>query len=398
MDSTDTKPDISLLAMTGPGLLLVSLFLNHAFAARSTILFLTGAGLGVTLFHASFGFAGGWRQFVRKQHGAAIRAQLLLLACTSLLFFPVLGSVFPQIHANGAFGPVSVSVLVGAFMFGVGMQLGGGCGSGTLFTVGGGHVRMLITLAFFVVGTVVGSAHLPWWLALPNMGKVSLIETFGWLPALVLQALVLVALYLVVARMERRRHGRLDSLGDARPVRSLGRRLVFGPWPLGWGVAGLALLGLVTLLVAGHPWSITFAFGLWGTKIWSALGGDISGWSYWSSGYPAAALNRSVLADTTSLMDFGIIMGAVLAAGLAGRFAPPSRLKLNGVLTAILGGLLLGYGARLAFGCNIGGMLAGIASGSLHGWLWLFAGFIGTLWGVRLRVLFGMDPPAGERP
>jgi uncharacterized membrane protein YedE/YeeE len=97
-------------------------------------------------------------------------------------------------------------------------------------------------------------------------------------------------------------------------------------------------------------------------------------------------------------MDFGIILGAVLAAGLAGRFAPPSRLMLNGVMTAILGGLLLGYGARLAFGCNIGGMLAGIASGSVHGWLWLFAGFLGTVWGVRLRIIFGMDPPVGAHP
>ena len=397
MERADRKPDLPLIAAMMLALLLVSLFLNHTFAARSTVLFLTGAGLGITLFHASFGFAGGWRQFVRGRHGAPVRAQLLLLAASSLLFFPVLGEVFPQVHASGAIGPAGVSVLVGAFLFGIGMQLGGGCGSGTLYTVGGGHVRMLITLTFFVVGNVVGTAHLPWWLALPNMGKVSMIEAMGWLPALVMQVVFLVLLYLLVAGLERRRHGRLDSLAgsgmEQRPA-----RLLFGPWPLWWGVAGLSLLGLVTLLVAGHPWSITFAFGLWGAKIWSALGGDVASWSFWSGGYPATALNRSVLADTTSLMDFGIILGAVLAAGLAGRFAPPSRIKVSGVATAILGGLLLGYGSRLAFGCNIGGLLAGIASGSVHGWLWLFAGFLGTVWGVRLRILFGMDPPVGERP
>jgi len=63
------------------------------------------------------------------------------------------------------------------------------------------------------------------------------------------------------------------------------------------------------------------------------------------------------------------------------------------MLTAVVGGVLLGYGARLAFGCNIGGLLAGIASGSLHGWLWLAAGFTGTVLGVRLRTLLGVDPP-----
>ncbi|MEN8207564.1 MAG: YeeE/YedE thiosulfate transporter family protein, partial [Pseudomonadota bacterium] len=284
MDATNTKPDTSLVLVTGLGLLAVSLFLRYEFAPRQAVLFLIGSGLGITLFHASFGFTGGWRQFVRKQHGAPIRAQLLLLASTSLLFFPILGQVFPQINVNGAFGPVSVSVLVGAFLFGIGMQLGGGCGSGTLYTVGGGHVRMLITLSFFIIGTVVGTLHLSWWLALPNLGKVSLIDSLGWLPALMLQAAVLGVLYRIVAGMERRRYGRLDSLGGDSRGQSLARRLVFGPWPLWWGIAGLCVLSFLTLLAAGHPWSITFAFGLWGTKIWSVLGGDISTWSYWNSG------------------------------------------------------------------------------------------------------------------
>ena len=64
--------------------------------------------------------------------------------------------------------------------------------------------------------------------------------------------------------------------------------------------------------------------------------------------------------------------------------------------TAVFGGLLMGYGARLAFGCNICGMLAGIVSGSLHGWLWLVAGFAGTMLGVRLRIFLGVDPPVGS--
>ena len=34
---------------------------------------------------------------------------------------------------------------------------------------------------------------------------------------------------------------------------------------------------------------------------------------------------------------------------------------------AVIGGLLLGYGARLAFGCNIGAFFSGVVSGSLHG-------------------------------
>lgn len=50
---------------------------------------------------------------------------------------------------------------MGAFLFGLGMQLGGGCGSGTLFTVGAGNIRMTLTLVFFVAGSVLGTMHLP---------------------------------------------------------------------------------------------------------------------------------------------------------------------------------------------------------------------------------------------
>jgi uncharacterized protein len=90
------------------------------------------------------------------------------------------------------------------------------------------------------------------------------------------------------------------------------------------------------------------------------------------------------------VMDFGIILGALLAAGLAGRFAPGFRIPLRSLVAAALGGLLLGYGARLAFGCNIGALLSGLASGSVHGWLWFAAAFAGTVLGVRLRPLFGL--------
>ncbi len=385
-------PDKPVVVLVLIGAFALSLLLQHEFATRQALLFLIGIGLGITLLHAAFGFSSDWRRFIRKRRGEGVRAHVLLFAVTSVLFFPILGKAFPELTASGAFGPVSVSVLVGAFIFGMGMQLGGGCGSGTLYTVGGGHVRMLITLTFFIVGTVIGTAHLHWWLTLPNLGKVSLIATMGWLPALIVQLTVLAVLYLLLRGLERRRHGDVRSLAG-RPAagEAVFDRFISGPWPLWWAVIGLALLNLATLLVAGHPWSITFAFGLWGTKIFTALGGDVSGWTYWSTGYPARALNSSVLADTTTLMDFGIILGATLAAALAGKFAPVANLGWNKVITAVIGGLLLGYGARLAFGCNIGGMLAGIVSGSLHGWLWMVAGFAGAVLGVRLRMVFGLD-------
>ncbi len=94
-------------------------------------------------------------------------------------------------------------------------------------------------------------------------------------------------------------------------------------------------------------------------------------------------------------MDFGTILGAMLAAALAGKFAPAMKLTRTRVLTTIVGGLLLGYGARLGFGCNIGALVGGITSGSLHGWLWMVAGFCGGITGVHLRIWLKVDKPMG---
>lgn len=375
------------LTMAGLGLLLGAAFVAQAIDGRQAGLFLIGGALGAVLFHAAFGFTGAWRAFLRDGDGTGLRAQMLMIALASVFFLPLVvqGSAFGQ-PVGGTYGPVGVSVFVGAFLFGLGMQLGGGCGSGTLFTVGGGSVRMLVTLAFFIVGSVIGSAHLSWWLDLPSFGAISLGHTYGPWPALAFQLVLLALVAGAVTAWEWRRRGprRAAMPEPAAPVVPMPARLWRGPWPLIWGGVALALLNVVTLIVAGHPWSITSAFALWGAKISAALGIEIAAWE----GSPA--VQKSVLANTVSVMNFGLVLGAALAAAAAGRFAPSARLPIKSALAAVTGGLLMGYGARLGFGCNIGAMFSGIASGSVHGWLWFGAAFAGSALGVRIRPRFGL--------
>ena len=116
-----------------------------AFGPRQGALFLTGGALGMALYHAAFGFTSAWRVFILEGRGRGLRAQMVLLAIAVLLFFPVLasGTLFGE-EVRGNVSPLSTSVIVGAFMFGIGMQMGGGCASGTLFTAGGGNALSLI--------------------------------------------------------------------------------------------------------------------------------------------------------------------------------------------------------------------------------------------------------------
>lgn len=392
--SIPRKPLIQLdrgpVAVTSAALVAGTLVIAQLVDIRQAVLFLVGALMGLTLYHASFGFTGGWRRLVVEKRGNAMRAQMLMIGVAALVFIPLLtlGNPFGQPLA-GATAPVGVSVLVGAAIFGLGMQLGGGCGSGTLFTVGGGSSRMLVTLLFFIVGAVLGTAHLPWWLTQPSLPAISLGANLGVPLALLVTFVGLAAVAWVTVLVEKRAHGSLEK--PKAPSTTGLQRLLRGPWPLVGAGLLLALLNIATLLIAGHPWSITYGFGLWGAKVAQAVGVPVASWEFWTWPAQAKALQASVLEDVTSVMDFGIILGAALAAGLAGKFAPRVAIPFLSLLAAAIGGVLMGYGARLSFGCNIGALFSGIASGSVHGWLWFAAAFAGSLLGIYLRPVFGMD-------
>ena len=368
-------------------------FLLLSGGMRQVLLWVVGAALGVTLYHAAFGFTSAWRVFIRERRGAGLRAQMVMLAVAVLLFFPALGAgtLFGQ-PVNGLVAPAGVSVIVGAFIFGIGMQLGGGCASGTLFTVGGGNARMLVTLLFFILGSLIATHHVDWWFALPSFPATSVVKTFGVVPALLVNLAVFAFIAWVTLKLEKRRHGQLEA-----PVSSEHsglRRVLRGPWILMWGAVALALLNYATLALAGRPWGITSAFALWGAKAAGGLGVDVASWPFWQTGANAKALAAPLWEDVTTVMDIGIMLGALLAAGLAGRFAPNLNIPTRSLVAAVIGGLLLGYGSRLAYGCNIGAYFSGIASGSLHGWLWLVAAYAGNVLGVKIRPVFF----TGERP
>jgi uncharacterized membrane protein YedE/YeeE len=369
-------------------LIIGAIWLGSAFGWRQGALYLLGGGLGFALYHAAFGFTSAFRVLIADGRGAGLRAQMVMLAIAVVLFFPALahGSLFGQ-PVKGEAGALGTSLLVGSFLFGLGMQLGGGCASGTLYTVGGGSTRMLVTLAFFIAGSALGAAHLPAWEALPALPPVYLIGALGWLPALAVSLALFSAIALISVRVERRRHGTAEPTLNFTRQRSL----VSGPWPLVWGAVALAIGNFATLALAGRPWGITSGFALWGSKLWALTGADVASWAYWKPAARAKALQESVFADVTSVMDFGIALGALLATGLAGKFAPVWRVPLRSLAAAALGGLMLGYGARLAYGCNIGAYFSGISSSNLHGWVWLAMALLGTVVGVKLRPWFGLS-------
>lgn len=367
------------------GLGVAALGLARPDDTRSALLWLIGLAFGVTLYHASFGFASAYRRMFVARDMRGVQAQLLMLALATLLFAVPLsaGSVFGQ-PLSGAWAPLGLSVVAGAFLFGVGMQLAGGCGSGTLYTAGGGSLRMLVVLAAACAGSFWASLHLGWWQRLPAQETVVLGEALGWPLAVTVQLVVIAALALLLRALAR-------PVSAGPPARGGLRVVLAGPWPALAAACLLALGNLATLVVAGHPWSITWGFTLWGAKAATVLGWQPASSPFWRDGWQRELLDGGLLDDSVSAMDLAIMLGALCAAAAAGRFALQWRMSWPSAASALLGGLAIGYGARIAYGCNIGAFFSGVASGSLHGWLWIAAALPGTWLGIRLRRSFRLS-------
>ncbi|KIL51745.1 membrane protein [Jeotgalibacillus alimentarius] len=356
------------------------------------ILFIVGLALGLTLLYARFGFTSAFRRLMAVGNAQGIQAHMVMLAVASTLFAIILstGFSFTGVTPAGYVSPVGVSVLFGAFIFGIGMQLGSGCASGTLYSVGGGSSSMILTLLGFIAGSVIGAYHFTFWMeetwALEpfSLAESTNLGFFGaWLVQMALFAAIYYGLKFIAVK---------KNAPAMKPLpTTTGFKKVFrGAWPLFTAAIILALLNALTLTLRGNPWGITSAFALWGSKFLELFGVDVASWGYWQGN--AEQLQNSILADSTSVMNFGIIIGAFIAAAATGAFKP-KKIKPGIAAGSIIGGLLMGYGARLAFGCNIGAYFGGIASFSLHGWVWAVMAMLGTGLALFIRPIFGLKNP-----
>jgi uncharacterized membrane protein YedE/YeeE len=128
--AADAVPRPVQPAVAGSALALLAagaIGLSIRFGIRHGALFLVGGALGFVLHQSAFGFTTAFRVFAAEGDGRGVRAQLVMLALATVAFAPILasGEVFGQ-TVGGAVAPASLSVLVGATLFAVGMQLGGG--------------------------------------------------------------------------------------------------------------------------------------------------------------------------------------------------------------------------------------------------------------------------------
>lgn len=172
----------------------------------------TGIGFGFILQKARFCFTASLRDPFLTGGTSLTKAVLTAFAITSIGFWAIMYGahlVGAPVPGMGFVAPIGVHTAVGAFIFGIGMVISGGCASGTLMRVGEGFAMQMLSILFFVVGSVLGAATFGWWQLnfIAVSPRVHLPELFGWFGAIVVQLLIIVFLWIAADKFAKKKQG-----------------------------------------------------------------------------------------------------------------------------------------------------------------------------------------------
>lgn len=166
---------------------------------KSALMWMFGVIAGFTLQRSRFCFTASLRDPVLTGGTSLTKAVVIAIAIATAGFAAIQFAAASKGTAiPGNISPAGIHVAVGATLFGIGMVIAGGCASGTLMRVGEGFLMQMLSLVFFIIGSLWGAKDFGWWSKnfMPKKG-VFLPDVLGWAPAIFLQFALLLGIYIL---------------------------------------------------------------------------------------------------------------------------------------------------------------------------------------------------------
>ncbi|WP_404814384.1 YeeE/YedE family protein [Achromobacter xylosoxidans] len=374
---------------------------------------LLGAAFGIVLQRSRFCFYCIARDAIERRDPAGVYAVLVALAVGTLGYHAVFGAFLPiagaeRLPPGAHIGPVSLALVAGAFVFGVGMRISGSCISAHFYRLGEGALASPFALLGAGVGFVLGFAS--WnalYLAMIQQAPVVwLPHHLGYGGTVLLQCAALGLLTLGLSRLGRRvpalrqadgafagagigagdvPEGAMsaDAVPTAAALRSPWQAILRDRWPAAVGGLLVALIGVIAYLRIA-PLGVTAELGSVARTAASAIGALPSRLEGLDTFAGCATVVKQALLSNNGAFVLALVAGAWAAALAAGAFRP--RWPTAGeILRNFTGGVLMGWGGMTALGCTVGTLLSGVMAGAASGWIFGAACVAGIWVALKLR-------------
>lgn len=145
----------------------------------------------------------------------------------------------------------------------------------------------------------------------------------------------------------------------------------------------LLIAGILSAIYFGLTstvWAVTGEFTRLGGDLLKLFGVDISGWAY----YDMVHLKGTTWSRPDGWIVWGMFIGALMMVLLSNNFKIRLPQQKRRYIQGLVGGIIAGFGARLALGCNLAAFFTGVPQFSFHSWIFIVATGIGTFFGAKL--------------
>lgn len=371
--------------------------------ARLAVYWALGLGLGFVLQRGRLCFAGAFRDQFLMRNGTMMRAIIVGLALVTPVFALIEARAVPEpsfgaVAAGAHVVPLGLNLGVGGLLFGIGMVVAGGCVSGTLYRIGEGYVASWAALFGILLGLSLAAHSWNAWYTWTIQAA-----PIGWLPtslgyggAVLATWLALAAAYVGSLWWETRGAERAPAF-PSPAARKAGAPVTFAEHlhalyaavlGKGWsplvGISALAGLNVAAFLVDA-PLGVTGELAAWADRAAGLVGlaAPVLMGADTLAGCNLALGSLGVI-NASTLLDAGLVFGALLAALAAREFKVRLPRQRRRYVQSFVGGSLMGYGAGIGVGCTIGAFFSAIPSLGLSGWAFGLALLAGAGIGTQI--------------
>jgi uncharacterized membrane protein YedE/YeeE len=353
---------------------------NTETGGRASFSLLIGLALGIVFERGRFCFFCIFRDNIESRKNNGFLSVITALAVGAIGYAIVFGMYLPDTSGEylppGAhIGPTSWVLAIAALAFGFGMALSGACISGHLYRIGQGSLRAIPALIGALIGF--GLGFITW-----NTLYLRAIQEAPtlWLPhyigyagslAVTLAVLGVIAYFL------------LKSNTESAPEKVSGLALLrskFSPATTG------ALVGVIGTIayMRIEPLGVTRQLSAISRKEFekqSLLPETING-------LDTLAGCVGIVTETISNNGW-LVIGFVLASFAGALSANRFKFEIPTVRnssTALVGGVLMGWGSMTALGCTVGVLLSSTQAFAISGWAFFLFAFLGVYLGIKAKV------------
>lgn len=340
-----------------------------------------GIILGSVFYRADYCMAGMFRDMFLFRDYSLFRSLMLLVVAAMSLFYLARLSGFIHLYPPPTYGYASAATVIGGIVFGIGMVMASGCVVGTLYKMAKGNLTNLIAFIGIIAGSLIYAESHPFWESL-RTDTIFTRHMFLWEDEVIILFIVPVALILFL-KWKREGKWNLEAYASG----------YIQPWK---AALIIAVLNVLVYIFSGWPIGITTAYAKIGAYVENFfIPSHVERLSYFTGDSVSAVISGvnisggaspkiDIITFTEMALIVGIIAGSFLTSVFLREFKiyglPPKKQAFS----AFLGGMLLGYGARIAGGCNLKFVVGALPLLSIQGIVFAAAMTIGAYFGSKI--------------